>query len=119
MVVVPWLLALAVSVLCDGTNGLLLPAGTRMVLILPLLAAETVAVVAAFRRYDALRPDFWPGAGLAFALLALFTLMAVAATWGEGGALLGIWAFYSGYVFFVFGFGGRAWRKAFTQAVRA
>ncbi len=37
--------------------------------------------------------------------------MGVAATWGEWGAVPWIWALYTGYVFFVFGFGGMAWKK--------
>lgn len=40
--------------------------------------------------------------------------MGVAATWGEWGGMLMIWALYTGYVFFVFVFGGIAWKKVFA-----
>ncbi|MCP9986996.1 hypothetical protein LUX01_10085 [Streptomyces sudanensis] len=114
---VPWLLATATGALwgfSTGSDGLFLTFGTRMALVPVLLIGEVVGVVAAFRRHDGLRSDFWPGAGLAFALLALFTVMAVAATWGEWGGILLIWALYTGYVFFVFAFGGLAWKKVFA-----
>lgn len=117
--VVPWLLAAATTMLwwfSEGPGGLFFTFGTRMVLVPLLLVGEVVGVVAAFRRYDGLRSDFWPGAGLAFALLALFTVMGVGATWGEWGGILWIWAVYTGYVFFVFGFGGVAWKKVFAPS---
>ncbi|WNI24171.1 hypothetical protein [Streptomyces sp. ITFR-16] len=115
--VVPWLLATVTTMLwgfSEEPDGLVLTFGTRMVLVPLLLAGEVVGVVAVFRRHDWLRSDFWPGAGLTFALLALFTVMGVAATWGEWGGVLWIWALYTGYVFFVFGFGGVAWKKVFA-----
>ncbi|MDT3395841.1 hypothetical protein RKE29_04140 [Streptomyces sp. B1866] len=115
--VVPWLLATATTILLgfsQESDGLFLTFGTRMALVPLLVAGEVVGVVAAFRHYDGLRSDFWPGAGLAFALLALFTVVGVATTWGEWGGLLLIWALYTGYVFFVFIFGGMAWKKVFA-----
>ncbi len=115
--VVPWLLATATTMLwgfSQESDGLFLTLGTRMALVPLLLVGEVVGVVAAFRHYDGLRSDFWPGAGLAFALLALFTVMGVATTWGEWGGVLLIWALYTGYVFFVFVFGGMAWKKVFA-----
>lgn len=115
--VAPWLLATVTTMLwgfSQESDGLFFTFGTRMALVPLLLAGEVVGVVAAFRRYDGLRSDFWPGAGLAFALLALFTVMGVAATWGEWGGMLLIWAIYTGYVFFVFTFGGMAWKKVFA-----
>ncbi|MHB9858326.1 hypothetical protein [Streptomyces sp. YIM S03343] len=115
--VVPWLLATAATTLwgfSTESDGLFLTFGTRMALVPLLLVGEVVGTVAVFRRYDGLRSDFWPGAGLAFALLALFTVMGVAATWGEWGGMLLIWALYTGYVFFVFVFGGLAWKKVFA-----
>lgn len=117
VVVVPWLLATATNMLwgfSQESDGLFFTFGTRMLLVPLLLIGEVVGVVAAFRRYDGLRSDFWPGAGLAFALLALFTVMAVAVTWGEWGAILWIWTLYTGYVFFVFVFGGIAWKTVFA-----
>ncbi|MEV7547945.1 hypothetical protein, partial [Streptomyces sp. NPDC089915] len=116
--VVPWLLAAGTTMLWELAAGQDQPGslfGTRMVLVPLLLVGEVAAVVAVFRRYGGLRADFWPGAGLAFALLALFTVMGVSSTAGARGFLLWIWALYSGYVFFVFGLGGRAWKKAFAQ----
>lgn len=113
--VVPWLLATVTTMLwglSEEPDGWVLTLGSRMLLVPLLLACEVVGVVAVFRRYGWLRSDFWPGAGLTFALLALFTVMGVAATWGEWGGVLWIWALYTGYVFFVFGFGGMAWKKA-------
>jgi hypothetical protein len=115
--VVPWLLATATSMLwgfSPESDGLFFTFGTRMALVPLLLIGEVVGVVAVFRRYHGLRSDFWPGAGLTFSLLALFTVMAVAATWGEWGGILLIWALYTGYVFFVFAFGGIAWKKVFA-----
>lgn len=115
---VPWLLATATTMLWGFSgepDGLFLTFTTRLVLVPLLLAAEVVGVVAAFRRYGGLRSEFWPGAGLAFALLALFTVMGVGVTWGEWGVLLWIWALYSGYVFFVFVLGGMAWKKVFVR----
>ncbi|WP_158711051.1 hypothetical protein [Streptomyces albus] len=117
--VVPWLLATATTVLWGFAKELeglsFVTFSTRLLLVPLLLAAEVVGVVAAFRRHGGLRSDFWPGAGLAFALLALFTVMGVGVTWGEWGVLLWIWALYSGYVFFVFVFGGMAWKKVFAR----
>jgi hypothetical protein len=116
VVVPPWILATAATMvwgLSEGLSGLGLLFGTRMVLVPVLLAAGALGVVAGFKRWDGLRRDFWPGAGLAFALLALFINMAVSATWGEWGAIMWIWSFYSGYVFFVFFFGGIAWKRTF------
>ncbi|MFE7618410.1 hypothetical protein [Streptomyces sp. NPDC057496] len=115
--VVPWLLAAVTTMLwgfSEEPDGLFFTFSTRMVLVPLLLVGEVVGVVAAFRRHDGLRSDFWPGAGLAFALLALFTVVVVATTWGEWGGMLWIWALYTGYVFFVFGFGGMAWKKVFA-----
>ncbi|ARP71019.1 hypothetical protein LK07_15945 [Streptomyces pluripotens] len=115
--VVPWLLATVTTMLwgfSQEPDGLFLTFGTRLVLVPLLLAGEVVGVIAAFRRYDGLRSRFWPAAGLAFALLALFTVMAVAVTWGEWGGMLLIWALYTGYVFFVFVSGGMAWKKIFA-----
>ncbi|MGW4271465.1 hypothetical protein ACWEGQ_03675 [Streptomyces seoulensis] len=116
---VPWLFATVTTTLwgfSEASNGPALTFGTRMVLVPLLLVGEVVGVVAVFRPHDGLRSDFWPGAALAFALLALFTVTGVSATWDAWGGPLWIWALYSGYVFFVFGFGGMAWKKVFASA---
>jgi hypothetical protein len=118
----PWLLAavltLGVDLLANGSDtakrNLTTFFLTPQALVPLLLLAGSVGVIAAFRRWGRLRADQWPGAGLAFALLALFLNIAVGAAWGgSGAALLWIWSFFSGYVVFVFVFGGRAWWKTF------
>ncbi|MES4886511.1 hypothetical protein [Streptomyces sp. NPDC096012] len=66
VVVVPWLLATATTMLWGfslESDGLFFTFGTRMALVPLLLVGEVVGVVVAFRRYDGLRSGFWPGAG--------------------------------------------------------
>ncbi|MFJ2111776.1 MULTISPECIES: hypothetical protein [unclassified Streptomyces] len=120
----PWLLAalltLGVDLLASGADtakrnfeSLFL---TPQALVPALVLIGSFGVIAAFRRRERLRADQWAGAGLAFALLALFLNMAVSAAWGgTGAALLWIWSIFSGYTLFVFLFGGYAWRKTFSQ----
>ncbi len=117
VVVLPWILATAATAAWGDNQGLAGPSllfGTRMVLVPLLLAAGVPGVVAGFKRWNGLRRNFWPGAGLVFALAALFIDMVVSATWGGDGAIMWVWALYSGYVFFVFILGGIAWKRTFS-----
>ncbi|MFI9627066.1 hypothetical protein [Streptomyces sp. NPDC052042] len=118
----PWLLAALLtqgvellSNSLDGTIWILdLFFLTTQALVPLLVLIGSFGVIAAFRRRGWLRADYWPGAGLAFALLALFLNMIVSAAWvGSGAPLLWTWSIFSGYVLFVFIFGGYAWRKTF------
>ncbi|OIJ85365.1 hypothetical protein BIV25_44140 [Streptomyces sp. MUSC 14] len=118
----PWLLAalftLGVDLLANGSQtakrnlGLLFLTPQALVPLLVLIGS--FGVIAEFRRRDRLRADQWPGAGLTFALLALVLSVAVSAAWGgSGSAVLWIWSIFSGYILFVFIFGGYAWRRTF------